>query len=40
MKSLPLALTTISQSFQPLMRAEVFSSFSYLLTGGADWHMR
>jgi hypothetical protein len=33
MESLPLPLTTILQTFQPLMRAEVFSSFSYLLTG-------
>jgi hypothetical protein len=33
MDSLPLALTTILQTFQPLMRAEVFSSFCYLLTG-------
>lgn len=33
MESLPLPLTTILPTFQPLMRAEVFSSFSYLLTG-------
>jgi hypothetical protein len=33
MDSLPSALTTILQSFQPLMRSEVFTSFSYLLTG-------
>jgi len=33
MDSLPFALTTILQSFQPLMRAEVFTSFGYLLTG-------
>jgi Transposase DDE domain len=33
MESLPLPLTTILQTFQSLMRAEVFSSFSYLLTG-------
>ena len=33
MDSLPFALTTILQSFQPLMRAEVFTSFCYLLTG-------
>jgi hypothetical protein len=33
MDSLPSVLTTILQSFQPLMRAEVFSSFGYLLTG-------
>src|SRR5712691_11080591 len=33
MDSLPFALTTILQTFQPLMRAEVFSSFGYLLTG-------
>src|SRR5215510_15208598 len=33
MDSLPLALTAILQTFEPLMRAEVFSSFSYLLTG-------
>jgi hypothetical protein len=33
MDSLPLALTTILQSFQPLMRVEVFASFCYLLTG-------
>jgi hypothetical protein len=33
MDSLPLGLTTILQTFQPLMRAEVFSSFGYLLTG-------
>jgi hypothetical protein len=31
--SLPFALTTILQTFQPLMRAEVFTSFGYLLTG-------
>jgi hypothetical protein len=31
--SLPLAVTTILLSFQPLMRAEVFRSFCYLLTG-------
>jgi Transposase DDE domain len=33
MDSLPLALTTILHAFQPLMRAEVFHSFCYLLTG-------
>ena len=33
MDSLPFVLTTILQTFQPLMRAEVFSSFGYLLTG-------
>jgi hypothetical protein len=33
MESLPLAFTTILHSFEPLMRAEVFTSFSYLLTG-------
>jgi hypothetical protein len=33
MDSLPLTLTTILQSFQPLRRAEVFTSFCYLLTG-------
>jgi hypothetical protein len=33
MDSLPLAVTAILHSFQPLMRAEVFSSFCYLLTG-------
>src|SRR5262249_56317693 len=33
MDSLPFALTTILQTFQPLMRAEVFTSFGYLLTG-------
>ena len=33
MESLPLPLTTSLQTFQSLMRAEVFSSFSYLLTG-------
>lgn len=33
MDSLPVALTTILSAFQPLMRAEVFSSFCYLLTG-------
>jgi len=33
MDSLPSVLTTILQSFQPLMRAEVFTSFGYLLTG-------
>jgi hypothetical protein len=33
MESLPLPLITILQTFQPLMRAEVFSSFAYLLTG-------
>src|SRR5712691_8573162 len=33
MDSLPSVLTTILQTFQPLMRSEVFSSFSYLLTG-------
>jgi hypothetical protein len=33
MDSLPLALTTILSAFQPLMRAEVFASFCYLLTG-------
>ena len=33
MESLPLPLTTILQTFQPLMRAEVFTSFYYLLTG-------
>ena len=32
MDSLPSALTTILQTFQPLMRAEVFTSFGYLLT--------
>ena len=33
MDSLPLVLTTILQTFRPLMRAEVFTSFCYLLTG-------
>ena len=33
MDSLPLAVTTILSAFQPLMRAEVFTSFCYLLTG-------
>ena len=33
MDSLPFALTTILQTFQPLMRAEVFTSFCSLLTG-------
>ena len=33
MDSLPLALTAILQTFQPLRRVEVFPSFSYLLTG-------
>jgi hypothetical protein len=33
MDSLPSALTTIIQTFQPLRRREVFSSFGYLLTG-------
>ena len=33
MDSLPLVLTAILQTFQPLMRAEVFPSFGYLLTG-------
>src|SRR3989442_9743832 len=33
MDSLPSVLTTILQTFQPLMRAEVFTSFGYLLTG-------
>jgi len=33
MDSFPFALTTILQTFQPLMRGEVFSSFGYLLTG-------
>ena len=33
MDSLPSALTTILQTFHPLMRAEVFASFCYLLTG-------
>jgi hypothetical protein len=33
MDSLPLVLTTILQTFQSLMRAEVFTSFGYLLTG-------
>jgi len=33
MDSLPFVLTTILQTFQPLMRAEVFTSFGYLLTG-------
>jgi hypothetical protein len=33
MDSLPLALTTILSAFAPLMRAEVFASFGYLLTG-------
>jgi len=33
MESLPLAFTTILHSFEPLMRAEVFRSFCYLLTG-------
>lgn len=33
MDSLPSALTTILQTFQPLMRHEVFTSFGYLLTG-------
>ena len=33
MNSLPLAVSTILSAFQPLMRAEVFASFGYLLTG-------
>src|SRR3954454_13776426 len=33
MDSLPFVLTTILQTFEPLMRAEVFTSFGYLLTG-------
>lgn len=33
MDNLPLPLTTILQTFQPLMRHEVFTSFAYLLTG-------
>jgi hypothetical protein len=33
MDSLPLAFITILQTFQPLMRREVFTSFGYLLTG-------
>jgi len=33
MDSLPAALTTILLTFRPLMRAEVFTSFCYLLTG-------
>jgi hypothetical protein len=33
MDSLPSALTTILQTFHLLMRAEVFASFCYLLTG-------
>jgi hypothetical protein len=33
MDSLPSGVTTILQSFRPLMRAEVFTSFCYLLTG-------
>jgi hypothetical protein len=33
MDSLPSALTIILHTFQPLMRAEVFTSFGYLLTG-------
>lgn len=33
MDSLPLAFSAILQTFQPLMRAEVFTSFCYLLTG-------
>ena len=33
MESLPFALTTILQTFRPLMRVEVFTSFCYLLTG-------
>ena len=33
MESLPSALTTILQTFRPLMRVEVFTSFCYLLTG-------
>jgi Transposase DDE domain len=33
MDSLPFVLTTILQTFRPLMRAEVFTSFGYLLTG-------
>jgi hypothetical protein len=33
MDSLLLVLTTILQTFPPLMRAEVFTSFGYLLTG-------
>ena len=32
MDSLPFALTTIVQTFRPLMRTEVFASFCYLLT--------
>jgi hypothetical protein len=34
MDSLPLAFPAILPTFQPLMRAEVFPSFCYLLTGG------
>jgi hypothetical protein len=33
MDSLPVGVTTILYAFQPLMRAEVFQSFCYLLTG-------
>jgi hypothetical protein len=33
MDSLPSALTTILQTFRPLMRKEIFPSFGYLLTG-------
>lgn len=33
MDMLPFALTTILQTFQPLMRREVFTTFRYLLTG-------
>jgi hypothetical protein len=33
MESLPSALTIILQTFRPLMRVEVFTSFCYLLTG-------
>lgn len=33
MDSLPSVLTTLLQSCQPLLRAEVFSSLGYLLTG-------
>jgi hypothetical protein len=33
MESLPFEITTILQSFRPLMRAEVFVSFCSLLTG-------
>jgi hypothetical protein len=33
MDSLPFTRTAILQTFQPLMRAEVWTSFGYLLTG-------